>query len=162
MAIVAALVTGLMVTAGWPGSGRHTAGPGSRPTAGTAGRGAPAPGNSGALGPAPSTAAPNHPPLRVELRDDGTKLVATWGVLLDGPAPIVVAVARDGRPATVVADLPAGATRYTVTNVDPRAEYCVIVAAVYPGETASGATSVCTRRARTTPAAPKPSPKPSR
>jgi Tetratricopeptide repeat len=162
VAIVAALVTALMVTAGWPGRGRHTAGPGSRPTTGTAGHGAVAPGNSGASSPAPSTPAPSHPPLRVELRDDGTKLVATWGVLLDGPAPIVVAVARDGRPATVVADLPAGATRYTVTNVDPRAEYCVIVAAVYPGETASGATSVCTRRTKATPGAPKPSPKPSR
>jgi hypothetical protein len=59
---------------------------------------------------------------------------------------VVVALARDGRPAAVVTTVPPGTTEYTLT-VDPRAEYCVIVAAVYPGESQSGATSVCTRRA---------------
>jgi hypothetical protein len=165
VALVAALVTALMVTAGWPGSGRHPTGSG--PTAGTAGRGAAAPGNADASSAAPSSPSPDRPPLRVDLRDDGTKLVATWGVLPGGPAPIVVALSRAGQPATVVADLPAGATGYTVTKVDPRVEYCVIVAAVYPGETASGATSVCTQRAKATPkasskATPKAGPSPSR
>jgi hypothetical protein len=151
IAVVAALVTALMVIAGWPGSGRHPTGTG--PTMGTAGRGAAAPGTADASSAPPSSAAPDHPPLRVDLRDDGTKLVATWGVLPGGPAPVVVALSRAGQPATVVADLPAGATGYTVTKVDPRVEYCVIVAAVYPGETASGATSVCTQRAKATPKA---------
>ncbi len=166
--VVAALVAALMVTAGWPGGGRHPTGSGR--TTGTAGRGAAVPGN-GAAAPgstdassaAPSSQAPDRPPLRVDLRDDGTKLVATWGVLPGGPAPIVVALSRAGQPATVVADLAAGATGYTVTKIDPHVEYCVIVAAVYPGETVSGATSVCTQRAKATPkAGSKATPSPSR
>jgi hypothetical protein len=144
VAVVAALVAALMVTAGWPGSRRH---PATAKATGTAGRGAAAPGNATPSSAAPSNPAPDRPPLRLDLRDEGTKLVATWGVLPGGPAPIVVALSRAGQPATVVADLPAGATGYTVTKVDPRVDYCVIVAAVYPGETASGATSVCTQRA---------------
>jgi hypothetical protein len=88
-----------------------------------------------------------HQPLRVELRDDGTRLLASWLDPADGPAPVVVAVARDGKPAAVAATLPAGTREYALTDLDPQADYCVIVAAVYPGETAAGATSVCTHRA---------------
>jgi hypothetical protein len=56
-------------------------------------------------------------------------------------------VARDGKPAAVAATLPAGTREYALTDLDPQADYCVIVAAVYPGETAAGGTSVCTHRA---------------
>jgi hypothetical protein len=137
-----------LATAGAGPGGRHRqaaprAGAPGAPSAGT-----PPGASGGASGGAAAGAGPNRrEPLQIELRDDGTSLLATWRQPSNEPAPVVVAVARDGKPATVVADLPAGTTQYTLTNVDPHAEYCVIVAAIYPGETASGATSVCTRRA---------------
>jgi hypothetical protein len=88
---------------------------------------------------------PAREPLRVRLRDDGTSLVASWPDPSGGPAPVVVALSRAGGPAAVVTTVPAGTTEYTLT-VDPQADYCVILAAVYPGATESAATSVCTGR----------------
>ncbi|HEV7899356.1 MAG TPA: tetratricopeptide repeat protein [Planosporangium sp.] len=95
--------------------------------------------------PAPPTAT-GHERLRVQLRDEGATLVASWPDPADGPVPVVVAVARDGKDPTVVAKLPAGTREYTLTAMDPQAEYCVIVGAVYPGETAADTTTTCTRR----------------
>jgi hypothetical protein len=96
-----------------------------------------------------SPAAPSptgREPLRVRLRDDSTSLTATWPAPPGEPAAVVVAVSRDGGPTTVVATIPPGTLSYTLTGVDPRAEYCLIVAAVHPGEAAAGATSACTHR----------------
>nr|WP_240947812.1 tetratricopeptide repeat protein [Planosporangium mesophilum] len=96
----------------------------------------------------PAPAPPSgHERLRVELRDEGTTLVASWRDPADGPAPVVVAVARDGKEPAVVANLPAGTREYTLTALDPRAEYCVIVGAIYPGEAVAEPTTTCTRRA---------------
>jgi Tetratricopeptide repeat len=94
-----------------------------------------------------ASAATGHQPLRVHLRDDGTTLVASWDDPAGGPVPVVVAVARDGGSPAVAARLPAGIREYTLTGADPHVEYCVIVAALYPGQAASDGTSACTRRA---------------
>jgi Tetratricopeptide repeat len=144
--LLAALVAGLTVATTGLLTGRHSTGrqPATTPGAGT-GPAAPV-GSAASLRGIPE-GTPSPDPLRVQLRDDGTDLVATWRQPPGGPAPIVIALARDGKPPTVVATVPAGTTRYTITGTDPHAAYCVIVAAVYPGAAASGATSICTRRA---------------
>ncbi|MGC9665634.1 tetratricopeptide repeat protein [Planosporangium sp. 12N6] len=95
---------------------------------------------------APARPAPTgHEPLPVDVRDEGTRLVVGWPD--PAPAPVVVAVARDGAPAAVVTTLPAGSRGYVLAGTDPRAEYCVIVGAVYPGEATSATTTTCTTRA---------------
>jgi hypothetical protein len=111
------------------------------------GRGADRPGVTTATGTPTPTAGTggSREPLRVQLRDAGASLVVDWQPPAGGPAPVVVALATDGRPATVVTTVPAGTTEYTL-QVGAGGTYCVIVAAVYPGEAESGATSVCTRR----------------
>ena len=70
----------------------------------------------------------------------------SWLDPADGPAPIVVAVASGGHPPAVVATLPAGTREYVLRSLDPALDYCVIVAAVRPGDAVSAATSVCTHR----------------
>jgi DNA-binding NarL/FixJ family response regulator len=82
----------------------------------------------------------------VRLRDDGTSIRVSWLDPVAGPAPVVIALARDEQPATIVTTLAVGTREYTLDKLDPSARYCVIVAAVYPGETSSAATSVCTTR----------------
>ncbi|MDT4986817.1 MAG: hypothetical protein QOI74_911 [Micromonosporaceae bacterium] len=131
LSVAAIVVVALVAT----GSGRDGDRPG--PTTATGGP-APPPG----AGPAGT----GREPLRVRLRDAGASLVVDWQPPAGGPAPVVVALATDDRPATVVATVPAGTTEYTLP-VGAGGRYCVIVAAVYPGETESAATSVCTRRA---------------
>lgn len=103
---------------------------------------APVPGQGGS---APS-GSPTTPPLRVQLRDDGTSMVVSWDDPDSGPAPVVVALARDGQPAVVVATVEAGTRQYTFERLDATADYCVIVGAVRPGASSAGATSVCARR----------------
>jgi hypothetical protein len=100
------------------------------------GPGAAAPGRSG-----------DHRPPVVRLDDTGAAITVRWLDPPDGPAPIVIALAEAGKPAQVVATLPAGARRYVLGPVDPDRDYCVIVGAVYPGAALASATSVCTRRA---------------
>jgi hypothetical protein len=101
--------------------------------------------------PAPTTAPPPTPtpdraPLDVRLRDDRTSILVSWTEPAAGPAPVVIAIARDQQPATIVTTLAPGTREYTLDKLDPAANYCVILAAVYPGETSSAATSVCTTR----------------
>jgi Tetratricopeptide repeat len=95
---------------------------------------------------APPATLSGRVPVGVRLDDAGRTITLSWLDPPDGPAPIVVAVAEDGRPARVVATLPAGTQRYVLDGVDPTHEYCLIVAAVYPGEPQAAAASVCTLR----------------
>jgi hypothetical protein len=94
----------------------------------------------------PTASPPAGAPLRVQLRDDGTDLRVTWDDPDAGPAPVIVALSRDGQPAAITATVPAGTRQYLLTDLDPRAGYCVIAAAEYPGRPRSPATSVCTQR----------------
>lgn len=103
--------------------------------------------------PQPARQADSGPvPLRVRLDDSGRAITVSWLDPVDGPAPVVVAVAETGRPARVVATLPAGVRQYVLVPVDPARDYCLIVAAVYPGQPLSAATSVCTDRSPGAPA----------
>lgn len=98
---------------------------------------------------APAEAQPashsEHVPSDVRLDNTGRTITVSWLDPPAGPAPIVVAVAEDGRPPRVVATLPAGTREYVLGPAEPGREYCLIVAAVYPGEPLSAATSVCTQ-----------------
>jgi hypothetical protein len=94
----------------------------------------------------PTGSTPGGAPLRIQLRDDGTDLQVTWDDPDTGPAPVVIAVSRDGQPATITATVPAGTRQYLLKDLDPRAGYCVIAAADYPDQPRSPATSVCRQR----------------
>jgi hypothetical protein len=96
--------------------------------------------------PAPPHAAASPGALRVWLDDGGPEITVNWSDPAEGPEPVVVAVATGGRPPTVVATVPAGVRQYVLRPVDPIRDYCLIVAAVQPGQTLSAATSVCTAR----------------
>jgi hypothetical protein len=95
---------------------------------------------------APAATGSPRAPLRVQLRDDATSILVTWDDPADGPAPVVIAVSRDGQPATVAATVPAGTTRYRLDGLDAKAGYCVIAAAAYADQPSSNATEVCTQR----------------
>ena len=101
--------------------------------------------------PAPTTAPPPTPtpdraPLDVRLRDDRTSILVSWTDPAAGPAPVVIALARDQQPTSIVTTVAPGTREYTLDKLDPKANYCVILAAVYPGESSSAATSICTTR----------------
>jgi hypothetical protein len=94
----------------------------------------------------PSAASPSaaRTPVKVSqlrLRDDGTQLTVTW---LPLPVTMVVALAKNGAPAVVIARVPPESREYVIRGVDPKTPYCVIVGALDDELTVTPATSVCT------------------
>jgi hypothetical protein len=111
-------------------------------------------GRSGAPGLSPSpaglasgaVAGPRQPPADLTLRDGGTSITLTWQDPSEGTGTVLLAVMRTGQPAGPLRPLPAGTERYVVTGLDPHVNYCVIVAVVYPGDTAARPAQICTSR----------------
>jgi hypothetical protein len=97
--------------------------------------------------PAPSrTDGPRAAPRDVVLRDDGTSLTVSWTDPSGGTGAVLLAVARAGQPAGPLQSLAPGTVRHRVTGLDPRADYCVVLAVVYGQDTVAQAAQVCTHR----------------
>ncbi len=100
-------------------------------------------------GPSPSpsrTDGPRAAPRDVVLSDDGTSVTVSWSDPSGGTGSVLLAVARAGQPAGPLQSLPPGTVRHRVTGLDPRADYCVVLAVVYGQDTVAQAAQVCTHR----------------
>jgi RNase P protein component len=131
VAVAALAVTAVLVL--------HRRTVGSRPGA-VAHTGAPSPSPAGAAD------AARQPPNDLTLRDGGTSITLTWQDPSRGTGTVLLAVMRIGQPAGPLRPLPAGTERYVVNGLDPHINYCVIVAVVYPGDTAARPAQICTSR----------------
>ncbi|MEN3309792.1 MAG: hypothetical protein V7603_5994 [Micromonosporaceae bacterium] len=107
---------------------------------------------SQAAAPPPSGAAPSAvdgprpPPGNVTLQDDGTSITVTWTDPSEGAGTVLLALSRGGQPAGPLRPLPAGTQEHVLGGLDPTANYCVIIAMVYPGDAVARADEVCTTR----------------
>ena len=85
-------------------------------------------------------------PSDLALRDDGSRITATWRDPSGGRAAVLIAVAKAGQPTGPLVSLPAGTQTYAFTGLDEFADYCVVLAVAYPGERMTEATQSCTHR----------------
>jgi hypothetical protein len=85
-------------------------------------------------------------PSDLALRDDGSRITATWHDPSGGKAAALIAVAKAGAPTGPLVSLPAGTQTYAFTGLDEATDYCVVLAVAYPGERMSQATQACTHR----------------
>jgi hypothetical protein len=95
---------------------------------------------------ATATGATTPLPSDLALRDDGSRITATWHDPSGGKAAALIAVAKAGQPTGPLVSLPAGTQTYAFTGLDEAADYCVVLAVAYPGERMSQATQTCTHR----------------
>lgn len=89
---------------------------------------------------------PSGAPLNLRLRDDGTSITLTWTDPSDGSAPFVIAGGRADQGYRPLQSLGSGHTVYTLNGLDPNADYCFLVAAVYSGQLTVPSSPVCTNR----------------
>ncbi len=129
--VVAGAVAAVVTGTGSPGPAPAAAAPG--PSRGT-------------VSPAPVSGGPRGAPRDVTLHDDGTSITVSWTDPTDGTGTVLVSLARAGRPAGALTSLPAGTRVDRITDLDPAADYCVVIAIAYEQDALAPATQVCTHR----------------
>lgn len=85
-------------------------------------------------------------PTSVRLEDNGTTIQVSWTDESGGEAPSVVAYGPAGQQPRVDAAIAPGTTEYQLHGLDPRQDYCVVVAAYYEPEQLASSRPVCTSR----------------
>lgn len=139
--LLAALLGAIIVVAGVTLVADPVGGPPERNAPSPAG-----PTGSPAATSSPPAAAPGTPPTEVRLRDGRDQVTLTWTYPPGAAGPLVVSAGRSRKDLRAVEELPAGTTRYVVSNLDPRTNFCFSVAVVYSVDTIGRSDPVCTRR----------------
>lgn len=95
----------------------------------------------------PSVGEPGAP-TGLSLRDNAGSVTLTWGDPSGGKASFIVLGGLASGSPRAFATLPTGQSAYTVNGLNPQAEYCFRVAAVYSVDQLIPSGSVCTTRAK--------------
>jgi hypothetical protein len=104
-----------------------------------------------------------RPPGDLRLRDDGSSITLTWTDPSKGTVPFIVAGGHAGNALSPLGSVESGKTTYTLNGINPTADFCFLVAAVYSPEHTVPSVLVCTRRTSTSPStSPTTSPSPRR
>jgi Rieske Fe-S protein len=101
----------------------------------------------------PTAAAPHlagEPPTDVRLSDDGPSITVDWRDPAAGNVSFVVTGSQVGQEQRPMGRVGPGQTRFTLQGLDPRANYCFAVVAVYSTSEFAASPQACTAR----PAAP--------
>lgn len=114
----------------------------------------PPPAPTGGGTPVPTVA--GRPPTEVALADEGEVITVTWRDPAAGRVSFIVAGGRSGQQLGAMGQLGPGTTKYSLTGLSPRLDYCFSVVAVYGPDQLAPSTQVCTTRAGS------PAPRPSR
>jgi hypothetical protein len=85
-------------------------------------------------------------PTDLRLRDNAGSVTLTWGDPSGGTASFIILGGLAAGPPRAFATLPAGQRAYTINGLNPRAEYCFRVAAVYSVDQLVASRDVCTSR----------------
>ncbi|MFY1699669.1 tetratricopeptide repeat protein [Solwaraspora sp. WMMA2101] len=86
------------------------------------------------------------PPTGVRLTDDRTAITINWTDPTAGTVPFIVASGRSGQQLGALATVPPGTTTFTVNGLNPEADYCFAVLAVYSADEYLPSDQVCTGR----------------
>ncbi|WFE28024.1 tetratricopeptide repeat protein [Solwaraspora sp. WMMD791] len=86
------------------------------------------------------------PPTGVRLVDDRTAITVNWTDPTAGTVPFIVASGRSGQQLGALATVPPGTTTFTVNGLNPEADYCFAVLAVYSADEYLPSDQVCTGR----------------
>jgi tetratricopeptide repeat protein/fibronectin type III domain protein len=110
-------------------------------------RASPAPQTPAAAASSPA-ASPGEPgaPASLSLRDTGGSVTLTWADPAGGRTSFVVLGGRSTELPRAFVTLPGGQTTYTVNGLNPQADYCFRVAAVYATDRLAMSAPVCTAR----------------
>lgn len=87
------------------------------------------------------------PPTDLRLREEGSSIAISWTDPTAGTVPFIVAGGRAGKTLAAMATISPGETSYKVNGLNPRADYCFTVVAVYSTDRYATSGQVCTARA---------------
>lgn len=87
-------------------------------------------------------------PGDVRLTDNGASVTVSWTDPTDGAVPFLVTAAPVGGPPLPLRNVARGTSSVTYTGLDPRVNYCFVVAAVYAVDRVTTAPRTCTARPR--------------
>lgn len=86
------------------------------------------------------------PPTGVRLTDDRTAITINWTDPTAGTVPFILASGRSGQQLGALATVAPGTTTFTVNGLNPEADYCFAVLAVYSADEYVPSDQVCTTR----------------
>ncbi|MGI5244178.1 tetratricopeptide repeat protein [Dactylosporangium sp. CA-139066] len=104
-----------------------------------------APPSSAAAEPSKATIGGPRAPRELKVKDDKTSITLTWKDPSPGTVPFVVAGGSQGSMRELQG-LPAGTTKYTISGLNPKLDYCFTVAAVYGTQDVQLSDLACTKR----------------
>jgi hypothetical protein len=98
-------------------------------------------------------------PRNLAIDDRGTSVILNWVDTTEGRAPFIIFSARSGQPTKAVGKELQGQSSSVVNGLNPKADYCFVVAAAVSVDVLANSDSVCTARlgANASPPAPTPS-----
>ncbi|GAA4245950.1 fibronectin type III domain-containing protein [Dactylosporangium darangshiense] len=103
------------------------------------------PASSAAPAASHATLGGSRAPHDLKLKDDKTSITLTWKDPSPGTVPFVVAGGSQGAMRELQG-LPAGTTKYTISGLNAKLEYCFTVAAVYGTQDVQLSDLACTKR----------------